>query len=497
MLKDINSSYFFSIIFSCIDEKRKLKLIKYNKSLKDKTGIGLIQYKLLSERYIIYETKGKGKEYDWKDNLLFEGEFINGVKNGKGKEYYFDENSPDDNDTYSNENSEGINESILKFEGEYLNGKRNGKGKEYDEYGEIIFEGEFLNGEKYGKVKEYRYNELIFEGEYLNGRKNGKGREYYDGELKYEGEYLNGNRWIYEENDENNNNSEINYRKGKEYSEYNQLVYEGEYLNRKWNGKGKEYEYGRLIFEGEYLNGKRWNIKIHDKENSDIIYELKNGQGYIKEYDWKGFLKYEGEYLNGERNGKGKEYEVDKLLFEGFYLNGKRWNGIMREYVYDKVFECQIINGEINGKGKIFNFGYLLFEGEFYNRKRNGKGKEYNYEKELLFEGEFYNDYRIRGKRYIKGKLEYEGEYLFNKKWNGKGYDEKGKVIYELKNGTGKVKEYNVNNLLIYEGEYLNGKKNGKVKEYYNDDNLKKSDERIQNYLIFEGEYINGKKVSK
>ena len=34
------------------------------------------------------------------------------------------------------------------FEGEYLNGERNGKGKEYDWTGKLIFEGEYLNGEK-------------------------------------------------------------------------------------------------------------------------------------------------------------------------------------------------------------------------------------------------------------------------------------------------------------------------------------------------------------
>ena len=37
----------------------------------------------------------------------------------------------------------------LKFEGEYLNGERNGKGKEYDTNGKLIFEGEFLNGKKW------------------------------------------------------------------------------------------------------------------------------------------------------------------------------------------------------------------------------------------------------------------------------------------------------------------------------------------------------------
>jgi len=37
------------------------------------------------------------------------------------------------------------------------------------------------------------------------------------------------------------------------------LIFEGEYLNGKINGKGKEYSepFGKLIFEGEYLNGKR------------------------------------------------------------------------------------------------------------------------------------------------------------------------------------------------------------------------------------------------
>ena len=44
-------------------------------------------------------------------------------------------------------------------------------------------------------------------------------------------------------------------------------------------------------------------------------------------------------------------------MFEGKYLNGKRWNGKSREYNY-------------NGK--------LKFEGEYLNGERNRQGKEYN-----------------------------------------------------------------------------------------------------------------------
>ena len=68
----------------------------------------------------------------------------------------------------------------LVFEGEYLNGKRNGKWKEYDYDGKLKFEGEYLNGKRHGKGKEYYYNRLIFEGEYLNGKRHGKGKEYCD-----------------------------------------------------------------------------------------------------------------------------------------------------------------------------------------------------------------------------------------------------------------------------------------------------------------------------
>ena len=49
MLKNVKSSYFKRIIFSFMDEKQKLKLIKYNKSLQDNMNISLINYKFLVE----------------------------------------------------------------------------------------------------------------------------------------------------------------------------------------------------------------------------------------------------------------------------------------------------------------------------------------------------------------------------------------------------------------------------------------------------------------
>ena len=47
-------------------------------------------------------------------------------------------------------------------------------------------------------------------------------------------------------------------------------------------------------------------------------YEIKEGEGIIKEYYENGKLNFEGEYLNGKKNGKAKIYfDNGKLRFEG------------------------------------------------------------------------------------------------------------------------------------------------------------------------------------
>jgi len=74
----------------------------------------------LSERIIIYEENGKVKEYSCACS----------------------------NDT-------------LIFEGEFLNGKINGKGKEYDCCGDLIYEDEYLNDIKWNG-KGYYENEIIY-----------------------------------------------------------------------------------------------------------------------------------------------------------------------------------------------------------------------------------------------------------------------------------------------------------------------------------------------
>ena len=72
--------------------------------MQENINISLINYKFFSNRYIEYQSNGKGKEYFYNGKLMFEGEYLNGLKNGKGKEYDWN--------------------GKLIFEGEYVNGKK-------------------------------------------------------------------------------------------------------------------------------------------------------------------------------------------------------------------------------------------------------------------------------------------------------------------------------------------------------------------------------------
>ena len=88
MLKKINSSFILKKIFIYLDHGIKLNIIRFNKRMQNKLGLNIIDYRRLSGKYRIIEENDIIKDYhSFNNNLLFEGHYSNGEKNGKGKEY--------------------------------------------------------------------------------------------------------------------------------------------------------------------------------------------------------------------------------------------------------------------------------------------------------------------------------------------------------------------------------------------------------------------------
>ena len=549
----------------CSDEnnekiKNLSRLLREYKFENDKESVikffNLTQYSIMKDNF-----SNEYVEFSNTELITYHGEVIKGtkIKNGKGKEYYL--------------NGE------LCYEGEYINDKRDGKGKQYSEEGEIIFIGEFKEGEQWegirkifeeyedeneqvikymkyiaqirrgipiGKCKEFDIEgNLVYIGDFSEGKRNGIGKEIFNDKVSFEGEFKDGIKW----------NGNAN-----EYNKKGNLLFYGVYQNgKKFSGKECKYfeDDETIKYEIEYKDGLYWNAKGYNKKDSfsNIDFEMKNGNGVMKEYysdtvlkstcNYKGgkkngkvvsyynnknhSIKYEGEYIdnikngewktyyengkekyvenykNGAINGKCKEYnESGKLVFEGEYKKGIKWNGKER-IIYDcnQNLEKKIVIERKYSKGKALSVEYyehkkfspqsldlkgLEFIQGLINQghDKNDFSEEINYESyitNLLFIGEHTDDQLIKekinrngkGTEYHENKKAFSGEYKDGKRINGKG----------------KLYDYNGN--LIFDGDYINGKRNGKVIEYYED--IEGNPEQDSNLLVkYEGRYIDDQK---
>ena len=66
----IKSNYILEIIFNLLFGNKKLKLIAYNKYIKENLEKNKGNYKSVCQRQIIFEANGKGKEYLKNTNII-------------------------------------------------------------------------------------------------------------------------------------------------------------------------------------------------------------------------------------------------------------------------------------------------------------------------------------------------------------------------------------------------------------------------------------------
>ena len=193
---------------------------------------------------ILNNKNGIGTLYT-KNNIKYEGNFINNELNGYGR-------LTDLNNKFT-------------LEGRFINSKLNGEGKKYSE--NYMYEGEFLQNQKNGKGKE-ETNEYIYIGDFLNDEKSGKGKvEYKNSKDKYEGDFMN---------NEISGEGNFEWENGHKYI--------GSFLNGKMHGEGKYYWPNGGFYVGNYIEG------------------TKEGYG---EMTWPNGKKFKGDFKNGKPCGIG------------------------------------------------------------------------------------------------------------------------------------------------------------------------------------------------
>ena len=215
---------------------------------------------------------GQGKLFNEKNEIIYEGTFVNDQFEGNGKliyesqNYYvgeFKKNKPDGEGKYYEKGNK------LIYKGHYVNGKKEGQGF-FKLSDESYYIGEFIENTKTGKGKLFnRENILIYDGDFLNDKYEGKGKLFTNGILKYEGCFKEGK---YE-------------GEGKLYDlSTNKLIYDGNFLNGEYNGEGKLFSKNGNILFSNFKNGEPDGEGTIFDETSNII-----KSGHIKNID---LIKY-------------------------------------------------------------------------------------------------------------------------------------------------------------------------------------------------------------
>lgn len=241
---------------------------------------------------------GKGTLFDQEGEPLYEGEFVNHMKQGNGIMYL---------------------KGQLIYQGEFIQNKKQGNGILYKD-GHIHYEGHFRNDlmDGYGVLyyeddviapyQELRamyphLNQPQYEGDFVHGMKKGKGKQYYpNGFLQYEGDFI----WHHMQGA-----GKLYYPAespaGEELDRgVTTLYYEGYFFEDLKHGKGKVYSReGVLEAEG------------HFKEDA------MTGHGTL--YYGNGQASYIGDLVQGKKHGRGDYFnEEGKIIYSGEFINDER-----------------------------------------------------------------------------------------------------------------------------------------------------------------------------
>ena len=178
------------------------------------------------------------------------------------------------------------------------------------------------------------------------------------------------------------------------------VVYEGKFKENLIHGQGMVQWPDSSSYKGSFKLGLKHGSGIYKNPKKGVIYE---GEWVEGKREGKGRLTlkdgsvYEGEFKSGLKEGKGKLVYPSGNYYDGIWKGGKKeGDGIMKWQQdgqrYKGNWSCDRPNGqgdliwlEQNGLNKVFRNRY---SGNFDNNKRSGLGKFF-YANGAIYEGEW------------------------------------------------------------------------------------------------------------
>ncbi len=414
----------------------------------------------------IVREDNKGNKYEFVEKNS--NTFINNLFNGEGKI------TMANGHVYKSKPKEG------KFmnDGKFIDSMLNGYGKATYATGDV-YKGEWSDGKMHGNGKMTYKTGEVYEGEWKDGKSNGYGKMTYKNGDVYEGDWNDGMRqgngktthpngnvyeylWVLDEAQESKGRGKITYYKGYDRDHYNHKrgaydgVYEGELHNGKRDGKGKFTWPSGEIYDGDWVDDYGcshhwWRLDKHER-----VYPCGKGIATMKYANGE---IYEGEWKNGEKHGKCKMTYKNGDIYDGDWKidmkDGKGKMTYANGNVYEGQWKCNMKDGKarITTNGNItdeyYVTGQIITQEEYMSGNRTGK-RVYTQCDTVEENDEM---------RYLYGVTIgmttgiYEGDFVNHKR------DGKGKMTYDGLN------DIDVGD--VYEGEWKEGKKHGKGKMTY------------------------------
>ena len=268
--------------------------------------------------------------------------------------------------------------------GEFKNGHKSGNGVIVNQNGEVELEGKFSGDNNESNINDIQIEELERNNKKINNISEEKRGIHI---IDFKGKFINGiEKWKkanlhFEINNKEEENEPMKGVFNIEVENQSAIKVKGILNNIKFTGKAEIFDEKKIfVYEGDYVNSKKEGTGRQIYESGKYYIgeyhnDEENGNGMVFDKD-DNIIIYEGEFKNGKKNGKGKPYFNGLLIYEGDFVDNKsegRGKALLEDGNY---YIGEMRNNEPNCQGKIIDANnMILYKGSFMNGKPNGNGK--------------------------------------------------------------------------------------------------------------------------